>query len=341
MHDRKREELSEADRFKQQRKIQAYKALCLQCSGMQERGIVPPPGSSEGKLMDKLLEINPEYYSMWHLKKSALLQTFSQLEAAKTFTHAGCLPGGGWINEGFAMPPGEALALEKAREIDRALLFSRRVIEGRDQKSYCTWEHRRFLIELLPECQREPRLRKEKTLCETLLSVPGQDRNFHCWDHRRWLCKKLDIPTTEEWAFARARVDKNFSNYSAWHHRSLLLQKMPEGEEKEKAYTEELELLQNAFYTEPQDQSAWIYALWLVGATSKGKPRPELQDTLRAACDELLQDDASLKWPRLCIARMDRAAARDQCSELTRVDPLRSGYYRHLSGAEQHADPQA
>ena len=60
-------------------------------------------------------------------------------------------------------------------------------------------------------------------------------------------------------------IEENFSNYSAWHQRSKLLPLIfTEKEEFQKAIADELEIVQNAFYTMPNDSSAWFYHRWLV-----------------------------------------------------------------------------
>jgi len=68
-------------------------------------------------------------------------------------------------------------------------------------------------------------------------------------------------------------INRNFSNYSAWHLRALL-QQSPldnvEGDAESKQdvggridIVEELEWVQQGIYTEPNDQSIWLYHHWL------------------------------------------------------------------------------
>jgi geranylgeranyl transferase type-2 subunit alpha len=68
--------------------------------------------------------------------------------------------------------------------------------------------------------------------------------------------------------FSDEKVNENFSNYSAWHYRSSLLARThpdPEGRlpMDEATLAKELDLATNAFYTDPEDQSAWFYTSWL------------------------------------------------------------------------------
>lgn len=71
-----------------------------------------------------------------------------------------------------------------------------------------------------------------------------------------------------EFDFTTTKIHQNFSNYSAWHNRSTLLGKLAEDmstEEREAIVDNEFDLVKNAIYTDPEDQSAWLYELWLIG----------------------------------------------------------------------------
>ncbi|KAF9898340.1 hypothetical protein EC991_000243, partial [Linnemannia zychae] len=104
-------------------------------------------------------------------------------------------------------------------------------------------------------------------------------RNFHGWDYRRYIIRQLDLKDKEakdkvldraqsEFDFTTTKIHQNFSNYSAWHNRSTLLGKLAEDmsqEEREAIVDNEFDLVKNAIYTDPEDQSAWLYELWLTG----------------------------------------------------------------------------
>ena len=136
-------------------------------------------------------------------------------------------------------------------------------------------------------------------------------RAVHVWEHRRWalrhaVARRL-VHLADEARFVGALIAANFSNYSAWHHRSALLflsttsdrstpaslaltWGLPERAASSAAaaatpeltstelfaprcpshsifvqlLSAEFELLQNAFFTDPNDQTAWIYYFWLL-----------------------------------------------------------------------------
>jgi geranylgeranyl transferase type-2 subunit alpha len=81
---------------------------------------------------------------------------------------------------------------------------------------------------------------------------------------------KAEVPLSEEFTFTHDKIAANFSNYSAWHYRSKLLPLLNPSPDKrggvaEEALLQEHELAQNAFFTDPSDQSAWLYHRWLLG----------------------------------------------------------------------------
>lgn len=80
-----------------------------------------------------------------------------------------------------------------------------------------------------------------------------------------------------EWDFTREKIEDNFSNSSAFHYRSKLLPLILEKHISEHQETdsvsdelkidlvrEELELVQNAIFTEPDDQTAWWYHRFII-----------------------------------------------------------------------------
>lgn len=92
----------------------------------------------------------------------------------------------------------------------------------------------------------------------------------HAWDYRRYVLSSL--PTTfkpartlqTEIKFTTSKIESNFSNFSAWHQRTKVLEKMWQAAGKEDK-GKEFELVTQALWTDPGDQSGWLYHRWLVG----------------------------------------------------------------------------
>lgn len=109
----------------------------------------------------------------------------------------------------------------------------------------------------------------------------------HAWSYRRIVLANMPIPRpeTSELAYTTRKIESNFSNFSAWHQRSKVLSSLwSKGEldpiqSKEEGMClrgsqrhmanhmlKEFDLTHNAMYTDPKDQSVWIYHRWLIGS---------------------------------------------------------------------------
>lgn len=117
-------------------------------------------------------------------------------------------------------------------------------------------------------------------LCRTFLSL--DQRNFHCWCYRRFVVDIGTVPSAAEFAYSTEKIEENFSNYSAFHHRSVFIRKLTEvdvgngyGGRGDLSTLDiasslidlvdgEFAITENAVYTEPDDQSAWWYHQFLL-----------------------------------------------------------------------------
>jgi len=105
----------------------------------------------------------------------------------------------------------------------------------------------------------------------------------------------------EEFEFTTKKIEENFSNYSAWHQRSAILPSLFNSkDELFNALQLEFELVQNAFYTEPSDQSAWFYLRWLVTKSCEllandSTLKNQILETELKKCKELLEIEPNSK----------------------------------------------
>ncbi|CAL5041336.1 unnamed protein product [Urochloa decumbens] len=187
----------------------------------------------------KLLEINPEAYTAWNYRKLAFQHNIKELSDPEAIRSA---------------------VDDELRVVEVAL--------RQNPKSYGAWYHRKWLLnqKLSPVDSK-----REFGLLDKLLKVDA--RNFHGWNYRRFLARFMGAPDEEELKYTMDKISDNFSNYSAWHNRSILLsnlliQQRKGFESKQKIFSEEFELVTQALFTDPSDQSGWFYHLWLLAQTS-------------------------------------------------------------------------
>ncbi|CAN6215935.1 unnamed protein product [Urochloa humidicola] len=187
----------------------------------------------------KLLEINPEAYTAWNYRKLAFQHHIKELSDPEAIKSA--------IDD-------------ELRVVEVAL--------RQNPKSYGAWYHRKWLLnqKLAPVDSK-----REFGLLDKLLKVDA--RNFHGWNYRRFFARFMGVPDGEELKYTMDKINDNFSNYSAWHNRSiflsnLLIQQSKGFESKQKIFAEEFELVTQALFTDPSDQSGWFYHLWLLAQTS-------------------------------------------------------------------------
>ena len=67
----------------------------------------------------------------------------------------------------------------------------------------------------------------------------------------------------KEFDYTSTKIAQSFSNGSAWHYRSTLFPKLIDAEStvtgKQKLMEQELNLIRQAMWTDPKDESAWVY----------------------------------------------------------------------------------
>ena len=147
----------------------------------------------------------------------------------------------------------------------------------------------------------------ELELCGRLLDV--DERNFHCWNHRMHVMglmrswqkdqpQPIDLGSIDL-KLSTDLINRNFSNYSAWHLRTLLQQRAGTEErhgvlffavyiaavsrflrqcqepQMEIDINQELEWVQEGIFTEPNDQSVWLYHNWLT-TLARGTEMPRI-----------------------------------------------------------------
>eukprot|EP00762_Andalucia_godoyi_P007439 ANDGO_07818.mRNA.1 Geranylgeranyl transferase type-2 subunit alpha len=288
----------------------------------------------------QVLLLNSDFYTMWNFRKDILA---SRLALHRPFE--ACGPQAVVF---AAASDSKAAATEAETEAEdrslRVLMYDEMALLEkciqRHFKSYPTWHHRRWVIARLSQLGDLEVIPREIGLCDKLLKA--DDRNFHVWNHRRTYAP-LDA------AFARAKINSNFSNYSAWHQRALCIQ---HGVERV-TYAGEVELLQNAWFTEPKDQAAWVYHLFLLrslprtsssscssssmtttpaAAMAVGEEAGVEEERTRDICRQVIEvEDGGLsaRWARLTLVCLGEVGNHVQVLE--QQDPVRKNFYAYLA----------
>uniref|UniRef100_A0A673B370 Geranylgeranyl transferase type-2 subunit alpha n=1 Tax=Sphaeramia orbicularis TaxID=375764 RepID=A0A673B370_9TELE len=226
----------EEKRKEREKKLKIYVAARDACFSKRKDGVWDDEAL---QLTQQLLSSNPDFATLWNYRREILMH----LETVKDE--------------------------DEVQKIYEAELFFLESCLKVNPKSYGSWHHRGWVSARLPR----PDWARELSLCDRCLSL--DDRNFHCWDYRRMVVKMSGVPVDKELEFTDRLIGSNFSNYSSWHYRSTLLPLLhPESPEPpspicEEQLLKEYELVQNAFFTDPNDQSAWFYYRWLLGRAER------------------------------------------------------------------------
>jgi geranylgeranyl transferase type-2 subunit alpha len=152
----------------------------------------------------------------------------------------------------------EQSQLDKQNELGKLYSHEMQLTElclKKNAKSYSSWHHRQWClikangVELnLGSKFAQLSWDSELKLCSNFLSL--DERNFHCWKHRMFVVKSGSLSKQVELEFTYEKICSNFSNYSAWHYRSKLIECLyKENQVDSKIFGNEIELVENAIYT--------------------------------------------------------------------------------------------
>ncbi|XP_050376859.1 geranylgeranyl transferase type-2 subunit alpha 1 [Argentina anserina] len=188
----------------------------------------------------KLLEKNPECYTAWNYRKLAVQHNL----LAATDSDPGAI---------------KSILDAELQVVVDAL--------KQNYKSYGAWHHRKWVLSK-GHCSLDYELKLLKKF------QMADSRNFHAWNYRRFVAALLNRMEKEELDYTTEMIENNFSNYSAWHNRSVLLSSLLKKEAegfypKEKVLNDEYGLVQQAIFTDPDDQSGWFHYRWLLDQTVK------------------------------------------------------------------------
>ncbi|KAH6618865.1 hypothetical protein C7974DRAFT_401035 [Boeremia exigua] len=335
---------SEEARQKELQQIEAYKDL----SDLVNTKVIEKQHTTEvlGHIT-KLLNENPEYYTVWNHRRRVLITLVTE----------------------------ETQSPDDLLQGDLQLTF---VLLRKFPKCYWIWNHRDWLLQKTESLLGADAAYKlwtgELQLVNKMLHADS--RNFHAWGYRRIVVSKIErlVPSTNECAdtssslaqsefdYTTKMIKSNLSNFSAWHNRGQLIPRIlrernADAKARRTFLASELELICEAINTDPFDQSIWFYHQYLMTAISPLCPPDRLivQDLTNGErqkyyenemeyITEILEDETDCKWIYegllgLAEAYLEVDAGtggvttkdmRRWLAELRRLDSLRRGRWEDL-----------
>ncbi|CUM67822.1 uncharacterized protein PRCAT00005529001 [Priceomyces carsonii] len=250
------EEARKAKLEKDKIKIANYRKLTNRILDLRDSG-----NYSIGSLSETttLLNINPEFYTVWNFRREILLSLFEKQE----------------------------LDMKQALEEDLQMVLAHL---KRFPKCYWIWNHRIWCLGQLQK-KHLANWKYELGIVSKLLEL--DNRNFHGWQYRRYVVDNMEknLPPDQalvgslqininELQYTTTKVNKNISNFSAWHNRTKLIPKIYQILLKvgktgqfadEQIFSDpyvtllhELELIKTGMYMDADDSSVWLYLRWLL-----------------------------------------------------------------------------
>lgn len=248
---------------KDKTKIENYRNLTIDI--LQDKGNKVYTEDALNKTTSVLL-LNPEFYTVWNYRREILLDLFSK----------------------------NILKKKEALEDDLKIVMSQL---KRFPKCYWVWNHRIWCLNQL-QATNEANWDVELAIVSKLLEMDS--RNFHGWQYRRFLVENIQKKAAREYnsqssleelallkinikefEYTTSKINKNISNFSAWHNRTKLIPKIYSGlkelDNKEEfsdvshlfqspysIMVHDLELIKTGMYMDPEDTSVWLYLYWLI-----------------------------------------------------------------------------
>ncbi|XP_021962106.1 geranylgeranyl transferase type-2 subunit alpha isoform X3 [Folsomia candida] len=263
MHGRQRVELSPEEEAKKQKereaKVAAYQFAMKKIIEKRSKGELD---SQMLSITGQVLAANPDISTLWNIRKDTLEKLKkAEYDLICILYILNPIPNSVNSQEALYFSLSDFMDTVVPKELE----FSAFCLKS-NPKSYGAWYHRCWLMKETEFA----RVEEELNHCSKFLTY--DDRNFHGWDYRRFLLDNCSLVTfEEELQFSTDKISSNFSNFSSWHLRSKILPHLS------KDYLEEeLELIRNAAFTDPKDQSSWLYHLWLLKSQLK-KDAPQLR----------------------------------------------------------------
>ncbi|XP_027340322.1 protein farnesyltransferase/geranylgeranyltransferase type-1 subunit alpha [Abrus precatorius] len=216
-------------------------------------------------------------------------------------------------------------------------------IATENSKNYQIWHHRRWVADKLgPEARNN-----ELEFTKKILSIDA--KHYHAWSHRQWVLQALG-GWEDELTYCTELLEEDIFNNSAWNQRYFVITRSPllgglkAMRESEVLYTIE------AILSYPENESSWRYLRGLYkGETTSWVNDPQVS----SVCLKILRTKSNYLFALSTILDLicygyqpnqdiihaigtlktsdmdeqDLDIARNICSILEQVDPIRANYW--------------
>lgn len=164
--------------------------------------------------------------------------------------------------------------------------------------------------------------------------------SFQCFILLYLQAVKAKNPLESELAFSTELIRRNFSNYSAWHYRTIILPRMYPDAIPEAQIKEDFGFVINAIAADVDDQSAWFYSQFLIDQMKKAG-YSNLIEKLSESIKEFVETDPDSEWVLYAVVKMilmkdqdltveEKEFVQGSLHKLIKNDPLRKGCYESL-----------
>ncbi|XP_020580824.1 geranylgeranyl transferase type-2 subunit alpha 1 isoform X2 [Phalaenopsis equestris] len=106
------------------------------------------------------------------------------------------------------------------------------------------------------------------------MALRANPKSYGAWFHRKWVLSQglAAVDFDREFRLLDHLLKADSRNFHGWNYRSELLsrllnKKAPGFVDRESILTKEYDLVSQALFTDPSDQSGWFYHLWLLDQT--------------------------------------------------------------------------
>ena len=314
-------------------------------------------------LCAKLLELNCELYSLWNYRKEYLepklkaageqeeqeakVLARDELKLVEVALQKNPKSYAAWQHRKWIISHKKLVDLDQELHLCNLLLSV-------DERNFHCWSYRRFVVKL---SQTDP----EDELDFTTEKILQNFSNYSSWHYRSALLPAVnEVTTLEELMKVQKETDgdKNKTEKeldSSSSSSSLRQSAVHQARLPLHVLQEEFKLVKEAFYTEPEDQSSWLYHRWLMSHLVGGEGRfgaeevnKQVQEEIET-CESIAEMEPNSKWPMLTLARLLELKAQREgrgheqaevaaaelkervggmYHTLSEVDHMRRGYYK-------------